>query len=195
MKKAFTLIELIVVIAIIAILAAIIAPNAFKAIEKAKIAKAVVDFKTIKRSVSAMYADTGMWPLQCGNKEVKEIDVTELAVNPGWPAWDGPYLDSVSRRNPWGGEYVIQIWDDQGEGFQADLLLYLADECVGTKANNCEVPQPSATRIDGILDDGNLSTGSFKKRINWDTGPAYHDYLWALLWDAAANWNDFITCP
>ena len=36
MRKGFTLIELIVVIAIIAILAAIIAPNAFRAIEKAK---------------------------------------------------------------------------------------------------------------------------------------------------------------
>ena len=34
-KSGFTLIELIVVIAIIAVLAAIIAPNAFKAIEKA----------------------------------------------------------------------------------------------------------------------------------------------------------------
>jgi prepilin-type N-terminal cleavage/methylation domain-containing protein len=37
--RAFTLIELIVVIAIIAILAAIVAPNAFRAIEKAKVAK------------------------------------------------------------------------------------------------------------------------------------------------------------
>ena len=39
-SKGFTLIELIVVIAIIAILGAIIAPNAFRAIEKAKMARA-----------------------------------------------------------------------------------------------------------------------------------------------------------
>lgn len=41
-RIGFTLIELIVVIAIIAILAAIIAPNAFRAIEKANIQKAVI---------------------------------------------------------------------------------------------------------------------------------------------------------
>ncbi|SHJ08964.1 prepilin-type N-terminal cleavage/methylation domain-containing protein [Desulfofundulus thermosubterraneus] len=39
-EKDFTLVELLVVIAIISILAAIIAPNAFKAVEKAKVARA-----------------------------------------------------------------------------------------------------------------------------------------------------------
>jgi len=60
-KKSFTLIELIVVIAIIAILAAIIAPNAFKAIEKAKVSQLIADFKAYKTGISALYADTGHW--------------------------------------------------------------------------------------------------------------------------------------
>ena len=46
MRKWFTLIELIVVISIIAVLSAIIAPNAFRAIEKSKITKALSDIKT-----------------------------------------------------------------------------------------------------------------------------------------------------
>ncbi|MCF7873829.1 MAG: prepilin-type N-terminal cleavage/methylation domain-containing protein [Candidatus Omnitrophica bacterium] len=58
----FTLIELIVVIAIIAILAAIIAPNAFKAIEKAKISKAIADWEAFKAAAGTFYADTGHWP-------------------------------------------------------------------------------------------------------------------------------------
>ncbi len=62
MKKSFTLIELIVVIAIIAILAAIIAPNAFKAIEKAKISRAIADFKTFKTAMFSYYADCGKFP-------------------------------------------------------------------------------------------------------------------------------------
>ncbi|MBU2265567.1 MAG: prepilin-type N-terminal cleavage/methylation domain-containing protein, partial [Candidatus Omnitrophica bacterium] len=63
MQKSFTLIELIVVIAIIAILAAIIAPNAFKAIEKAKVTKAIADLKTYKTATHSLYADTGHWVL------------------------------------------------------------------------------------------------------------------------------------
>ena len=38
-KKGFTLVELLVVIAVIAILASVIAPNAFSAMEKAKVAE------------------------------------------------------------------------------------------------------------------------------------------------------------
>ena len=64
MKKSFTLIELIVVIAIIAILAAIIAPNAFKAIEKAKITEAIADVKTYKTAIFTLYADTGHWVVE-----------------------------------------------------------------------------------------------------------------------------------
>ena len=50
----FTLIELIVVIAIIAILAAIIAPNAFRAIEKAKITKTMADLDSFKKAIFAL---------------------------------------------------------------------------------------------------------------------------------------------
>ncbi|MDD2702767.1 MAG: type II secretion system protein, partial [Candidatus Omnitrophica bacterium] len=60
--KGFTLIELIVVIAIISVLSAIIAPNAFRAIEKAKLARVEADAKAIKTAAFSMYADTGMWP-------------------------------------------------------------------------------------------------------------------------------------
>ncbi|MEW9096326.1 MAG: prepilin-type N-terminal cleavage/methylation domain-containing protein [Clostridiaceae bacterium] len=42
-KKAFTLVELLVVIAIIAILAAIVAPKAFTAIEKSKVSRTLSD--------------------------------------------------------------------------------------------------------------------------------------------------------
>ena len=58
-KAGFTLIELIVVIAIIAILGAIIAPNAFRAIEKANVQKAIIDIKKIASSAMEYSADTG----------------------------------------------------------------------------------------------------------------------------------------
>ena len=94
-KKNFTLIELIVVIAIIAVLAAIIAPNAFRAIEKAKIARTAADFKTVKSAVLQYYADTGEWTALSGGQAY--VTATHpLLVNPGnVTGWDGPYLERV----------------------------------------------------------------------------------------------------
>ncbi|MBU1112833.1 MAG: type II secretion system protein GspG [Candidatus Omnitrophica bacterium] len=109
MKKAFTLIELIVVIAIIAILAAVIAPNAFRAIEKAKVAKAVSDMKTLKSGLLAFFTDTGTFTgahyfksRGCVILEAPSCDVclslnnSPLIDNQAAVAgWDGPYTDKV----------------------------------------------------------------------------------------------------
>jgi len=100
-NKAFTLVELIVVIAIIAILAAIIAPNAFRAIEKAKLARVEADAKAIKSAAFAMYADTGMWP------------------GSNWGGEIGDPLDGADR-----GEGFVFIGDDViGEKFYYRFLL------------------------------------------------------------------------
>jgi general secretion pathway protein G len=99
MKRGFTLIELIVVIAIIAVLAAIIAPNAFKAIEKAKVVKIEGDFKSLKAVVMSFYADTGVWPASdmChsqGGGDAITVETADFITGVGQPAgWDGPYLD------------------------------------------------------------------------------------------------------
>ena len=61
-RQGFTLIELLVVIAIIAILGAIITPNAFKAVEKAKVVSFTSDYKTMKGALQQYYADVGTWP-------------------------------------------------------------------------------------------------------------------------------------
>jgi general secretion pathway protein G len=88
MRKSFTLIELIVVIAIIAVLAAIIVPNAFRAIEKAKISKIIAEIKVIKTAALDYYSDTGSWPLQY--RLVTPLN--SFLNNPGISGWDGPYV-------------------------------------------------------------------------------------------------------
>jgi len=106
MKKGFTLIELIVVIAIIAILAAIIAPNAFKAIEKAKISQTVGDFKTLKNAWIALFADIGRFPADSfygmNNPLISDTHLLTNAIV--LAGWDGPYIEK-DPIFPWGAGY------------------------------------------------------------------------------------------
>lgn len=101
-QKGFTLVELLVVIAIIGVLAAIIAPNAFRAIEKSKVAAAISDYKTIKTAVLNHYADTGRWPKNAGAGDDPNLMVNK---DRGVNNWNGPYLVAWKAEHPWGGDY------------------------------------------------------------------------------------------
>ena len=113
MRKGFTLIELIVVIAIIAVLAAIIAPNVFRAIEKAKISASLADFRSIKTAVMSFYADIGDWPEEeglaagAGGRPVG-IVVNEDLAGSAIEGWDGPYIEQWPTKDRWGGKYAYQ---------------------------------------------------------------------------------------
>jgi general secretion pathway protein G len=119
-NRGFTLVELLVVIAIIGILAAIIAPSAFKAIEKGKVAAAEADYKAIKAAALNFYTDTGFWPMttyKVGNSDKTWNDEKECFVtgksspseNPD--GWNGPYLERWPSKNPWGGTYTYKNAD------------------------------------------------------------------------------------
>ncbi|MBU2044618.1 MAG: type II secretion system protein GspG [Candidatus Omnitrophica bacterium] len=178
MRRGFTLIELIVVIAIIAILAAIIAPNAFKAIEKAKVARAISDFKTIKTASVSLYADTGKWPdTNWGDTRLKDSGLfIDNGVN-----WDGPYLEKNPDPHPWGGRYIFESEDEWAKSPTepanglTEMLIDFENYCLSGSATGCPVPETSAKRIDEAVDDGNSSWGEF--RYSQDT-------QWLLVWDA-----------
>ena len=168
MRKVFTLIELIVVIAIIAILAAIIAPNAFKAIEKAKITQAIADFKTFKNSLYAYYADCGKWPkgTDMGGGLYYIFNGDEgsflyLMENTGNDfGWDGPYIEKY-KLSPWETWYTI-VNEEPGainygdvNPLGIDIVLSINDD-----PNNKGNPRSSIIKIDEKLDDGNLTTGN-----------------------------------
>ena len=104
-QKGFTLVELLVVIAIIGILAAIIAPNAFRAIEKSKVAAAISDYKAIRTAVLNHYADTGRWPKNARAGE----DPNLMKNEDGFNNWNGPYLDHWKAEHPWGGQYKYTV--------------------------------------------------------------------------------------
>ena len=174
-RRAFTLIELIVVIAIIAILAAIIAPNAFRAIEKAKISKAAADVRHIHHACGALYADTGHWPTTDQNR----IRNSELMSNLyGWSGWDGPYLENSDDTHPWGGTYRFWTAWNIGEGNANDLTICFDRVNFNNGTVGHSPPLSSSLKIDRINDDGNLSTGAIR------TSGSYNELFWVLVWDA-----------
>ncbi len=61
-RKAFTLIELLIVVAIIAILAAIAVPNFLEAQTRAKVARVVADMRTVATAIESYKIDTNKYP-------------------------------------------------------------------------------------------------------------------------------------
>jgi len=164
----FTLIELLVVIAIIAILAAIIAPNAFRAIEKAKISATIADLRSIKNAATAYYADTGTWPPWCSPAATPPVPCTALITNPGnVTGWDGPYVEKWPTPK-WGGpnrayRFVNAAWEDWDGDGTWDLAYFV---------QMSPVPLPSAQKIDREIDG---VTGPFRGSVHYATwaNPSY----------------------
>ena len=155
-RRAFTLIELVVVIAIIAILAAIIAPNAFRAIEKAKVARAISETRTIKVAALDYYSDTGNWPPTYGLTSAVNPFLTDSGVN----GWDGPYVEKWNP-HPWGGNVGWEIDIDLDDDGINDGNVLLDDDRPETSYsdNQGRIPLHSMIKIDETIDDGNLATG------------------------------------
>jgi prepilin-type N-terminal cleavage/methylation domain-containing protein len=183
--KGFTLIELIVVIAIISVLAAIIAPNAFRAIEKAKVSQAVADYKAIKTANYALYSDTGSWSHSGFIFGDNRTDL--LNDNHSWSGWDGPYLDTSAGRHPWAGKYWIGLAGNKFGGINPatyDYIVGYDDYCYPNGPGSgprCAVPEDSAVKIDRQIDDGDLFSGNFRR----GSGTNYYDMGWLLIGDFA----------
>jgi prepilin-type N-terminal cleavage/methylation domain-containing protein len=173
MKKSFTLIELIVVIAIIAVLAAIVAPNAFKAIEKAKVARIIQDSKTIEAAAYHMYTDTGYWPGSNWADDLPPNGDRLAGAQPGegfvtvpvvmtLSAWNGPYIEKWLK-NPWGGAYYWDYneADQNGDGLGQEHVLWVDNSAsVGPYNNaNNRVNLSARLMFDRQIDDGNLTSG------------------------------------
>lgn len=124
---------MIVVIAIIAILTAIITPNAFMAIEKAKVTRVIADMKVMGKAAIAYGADVGFFPpdipqgvdpgfmkalpydIHTGAEVDPDPAFVAIALSPNWKdivnaRWNGPYLEKYPLSHPWGGNYDYDYW-------------------------------------------------------------------------------------
>ncbi len=199
-KNGFTLIELLIVIAIIGILAAIIAPNAFNAIEKAKISKAISDLHAIKTASLVYYSDMGFWPPDV-NRGIDPGFMHPYPWNPftgdegpslansstvpgNWTDvvdenWDGPYLEKWPLTHPWGdvrrslpnGEvYDYENWPNGGPG--------AASSFHGIAVSLKELPQRVHDRLMRLGDEG-----KFPYRLIDTSYNPQHLHISALIYE------------
>ena len=188
MKRSFTLIELIVVIAIIAVLAAIIAPNAFRAIEKAKVAQVIKSLDAIKVAAITFRTDVGLWPgsqwgimpgdplsqARYGEGFVDPPGVYSGSTSEQAAAqklvrnWNGPYLEKWSR-TPWGILYLWDFnnWDASGDGIGPEHVVWLDFVASPGPYDNKKVPPSSRDKLDFDIDGGDgLSAGHIQQMDN-----------------------------
>ena len=126
-RRAFTLIEVLVVVVIIAVLASFVAPNVFRHVDTAKNVAAQAQISTLGAALDAYRLDNGRYP------------TTEQGLAALWQApsmdprpsnWRGPYLRQPPPADPWGAPYVYRAPGDHvANGF--DLSAMGSDGATG----------------------------------------------------------------
>lgn len=95
MKKAFTLIELLIVVAIIAILAAIAVPNFLEAQTRAKVSRAKADMRTIATALESYAIDNNRYPFDLDGRGwpwyITDVVSTPIAYVNGASQLDDPF--------------------------------------------------------------------------------------------------------
>ncbi len=97
LRRAFTLVEMLLVVTIIGILAALVIPKIAGTSERARITAARADINGgIKSALGQYEVDNGFYPKS----------LQDLLVQPSNAKnWHGPYLDKLPD-DPWGNPYI-----------------------------------------------------------------------------------------
>jgi prepilin-type N-terminal cleavage/methylation domain-containing protein len=145
MKKdrinAFTLIELLVVVAIIGLLALIILARLNDTREKAKVAKALQDSRSLKTAAELYFDQMGFYPPDANRgwdpgftKPLPynyDTGITDTSfpcpncptdwVNIVQAKWNGPYIGFWPKLTPWNGKYDFNVWPSGNSRYGCDV--------------------------------------------------------------------------
>lgn len=107
MKRAFTLIELLIVVAIIAILAAIAVPNFLEAQTRAKVSRVKSDLRSVSTGIQSYAVDNNNYPPDEPTPQYRLSDVYRLTTPVA-------YLSSISLSDP----FVVGKINGNIQGYQ-----------------------------------------------------------------------------
>ena len=178
----FTLIELLVVCAIIGVLATIIIVNLTSAKENSKVSAAVAQLNTVRKAAELYRFDTHKWPVGPGTPGVAgsldcrgggtapivcTITNDPFLVDNGVTGWNGPYFENgiITLTHPWGGG-VNYFNNDSGVcGGKQGIVLDEDRPGHDSSDNQGGIPFSALQKIDKILDDNVLTSGSIKQTV------------------------------
>ncbi|HNQ89204.1 MAG TPA: type II secretion system major pseudopilin GspG [Verrucomicrobiota bacterium] len=125
LRRAFTLIELLLVMVILGILAAIVVPKFSGRTEQARVTAAVSQIATFGTALDAFEVDNGYYPK--GRSGLQDlVEQPRDAQN-----WRGPYLKGDVPNDPWGNAYIYEFPGKQNANAY-DLMSAGPDGRTGT---------------------------------------------------------------
>lgn len=139
--RGFSLVELVIVVAILAVVGAIAAPRVAARADDARVTSFASTLRSFSEASLFLNGATGGWPSDGHTGRVpKELE-----------AW----VDGVAwtRATPLGGQWDSES-NDSGVGFAVGVVF--ATDPTGQRLE-------SLRRVDALLDDGDLTTGSFRR--------------------------------
>ena len=141
MNRGFSLVEILVVIAVIGIIAAIAVPYIGTIREKARVASTVHDFRTFRTAFYSYSLMRNGYPPDSHNELPKGVGMEAFLA-----------ADSFERDAAISGRFN---WEGP------ERYPYAGISLTTTNASQSELEA-----VDDILDDGNLSTGYFRRTPN-----------------------------
>ncbi len=131
MKRAFSLIEIMIVIIILGLLAALVLPNLIGQSEQAKKKLVCIQMKNIKDALKSFKLQNGSYP-------TTEEGIQALVTNPDPEKYksypDGGYLDGKVPHDPWKNPYIYT--NDDGN---IEIISLGADGKEGGTKENADI--------------------------------------------------------
>ncbi|MEO1008203.1 MAG: prepilin-type N-terminal cleavage/methylation domain-containing protein [Planctomycetota bacterium] len=140
-RRAFTLVEILIVVVILGVLAAIVAPQAANAMDDVKQTAFVGEMRTLVDAASVFRAREGYWIGDGGSGQI--------------PAGFEDYVDEADFE---AGTPIGGVWDTEARP-DYDVTLAIGVHFIGGDAPTVEYME----QVDAIADDGDLATGAFQE--------------------------------